>query len=112
VSIYRFIDAEKTSYPVSSLCRVLRISTSGYYEWKDRPTSNRERENTTLTERIREIHQRSRETYGYPRVHAENSEPWECAVTARSVWRGLCERMGLEAACEGLGGSTPPARTL
>jgi len=71
VSIYRFIDAEKTSYPVSSLCRVLRISRSGYYEWKDRPTSKRERENTTLTERIREIHQRSRETYGYPRVHAE-----------------------------------------
>jgi len=71
VSIYRFIDAEKASYPVSALCRVLRISRSGYYEWKDRPTSNRERENATLTERIREIHQRSRETYGYPRVHAE-----------------------------------------
>jgi putative transposase len=71
VSIYRFIDAEKASYPVSALCRVLRVSRSGYYEWKDRPPSNRERENATLTERIREIHQRSRETYGYPRVHAE-----------------------------------------
>ena len=71
MSIYRFIDAEKASYPVSALCRVLRVSRSGYYEWKDRPPSNRERENATLTERIREIHQRSRETYGYPRVHAE-----------------------------------------
>jgi putative transposase len=71
VSIYRFIDAEKASYPVSALCRVLRVSRSGYYEWKDRPPSNRDRENATLTERIREIHQRSRETYGYLRVHAE-----------------------------------------
>jgi putative transposase len=71
VSIYRFIDAEKASYPVSTLCRVLRISRSGYYEWKERPTSNRDRENATLTEWIREIHQRSRETYGYLRVHAE-----------------------------------------
>ncbi len=71
MSIYRFIDAEKASYPVSALCRVLRVSRSGYYEWKDRPPSNRDRENATLTERIREIHQRSRETYGYPRVHAE-----------------------------------------
>jgi putative transposase len=71
VSIYRFIDAEKASYPVSALCRVLRVSRSGYYEWKDRPPSNRDRENATLTERIREIHQLSRETYGYPRVHAE-----------------------------------------
>jgi putative transposase len=53
------------------LCRVLRVSRSGYYEWKNRPPSNRDRENATLTERIREIHQRSRETYGYLRVHAE-----------------------------------------
>lgn len=71
MSCYRFIDAEKASYPVSALCRVLRVSRSGYYEWKERPPSNRDRENATLTERIREIHQLSRGTYGYPRVHAE-----------------------------------------
>ena len=71
MSIYRFIDAEKASYPVSALCRVLRVSRSGYYEWRGRPPSNRDRENATLTERIREIHQLSRGTYGYPRVHAE-----------------------------------------
>jgi putative transposase len=71
VSAYRFIDAEKTSYPVSALCRVLGVSRSGYYDWKDRPPSNRDRENATLTERIREVHHRSRGTYGYPRVHAE-----------------------------------------
>jgi len=71
VSIYRFIDAEKTSYPVSMLCRVLKVSRSGYHAWKDRPPSKRARENAALTERIREIHHRSRGTYGYPRVHAE-----------------------------------------
>jgi putative transposase len=71
VSAYRFIDAEKTSYPVSALCRVLGVSRSGYYDWKDRPPSNRDRENATLTERIKEVHHRSRGTYGYPRVHAE-----------------------------------------
>ena len=71
MSCYRLIDAEKASYPVSELCRVLKVSRSGYYDWKDRPLSKRERENATLTEQIRKIHQRSRETYGYPRVHAE-----------------------------------------
>jgi hypothetical protein len=71
VSCYRLIDAEKASYSVSLLCRVLRVSRSGYYDCKDRTPSKRERENADLTERIREIHQRSRETYGYPRVHAE-----------------------------------------
>ena len=71
MSIYRFIDAEKASYPVSMLCRVLEVSRSGYHAWKDWPPSKRARENAALTERIREIHHRSRETYGYPRVHAE-----------------------------------------
>ncbi|MCA1837893.1 MAG: IS3 family transposase [Actinobacteria bacterium] len=71
MSCYRLIDAEKATYSVSLLCKVLKVSRSGYYDWKDRSPSNRERENADLTERIREIHQRSRETYGYPRVHAE-----------------------------------------
>jgi putative transposase len=71
VSRYRLIDAEKATHPVSMLCRVLKVSRSGYYDWRDRPSSRRDRENATLTEKIREIHHRSRGTYGYPRVHAE-----------------------------------------
>jgi putative transposase len=71
VSLFRFIDAEKASYPVSLLCQVLKVSRSGYYDWKDRPSSKRDRENATLTEHIREVHERSRGAYGYPRVHAE-----------------------------------------
>jgi putative transposase len=53
------------------LCRVLRVSRSGYYDWKDRSPSKRDRENAALIEKIREIHNRSRRIYGYPRVHAE-----------------------------------------
>lgn len=71
MKLFRFIDAEKASYPVSLLCRVLGVSRSGYYDWKDRPPSKRNRENAQLTEKIREIHNRSRQIYGYPRVHAE-----------------------------------------
>jgi putative transposase len=71
VSCYHLIDAEKANFPVRVLCRMLGVSRSGYYEWKDRPPSRRSRQDTTLTEKIREIHRRSRETYGSPRVHAE-----------------------------------------
>ncbi len=53
------------------MCRTLGVSRSGYYDWKDRPPSRRSREDAALTERIREIHHRSRATYGSPRVHAE-----------------------------------------
>jgi putative transposase len=71
VSAYRLIDAEKASYPISLLCRILRVSRSGYYGWKGRPPSERDRENAALTQKIREIHSRSRQVYGYPRIHAE-----------------------------------------
>jgi putative transposase len=71
VRLFKFIDAEKANYPISLLCRILKVSRSGYYDWKDRSPSKRNRENAALTEKIREIHNRSRRIYGYPRVHAE-----------------------------------------
>jgi putative transposase len=71
VSSFKLIDAERANYPVALLCRMLGVSKSGYYAWHSRPPSERRRQDTLLTEKIREIHSRSRETYGYPRVHAE-----------------------------------------
>jgi putative transposase len=71
VSLFKLIDAEKADYSISLLCRVLKVSRSGYYDWKDRPPSKRDRENAALTCQITQIHQRSRGIYGYPRVHAE-----------------------------------------
>jgi putative transposase len=62
---------EKAYYPISLLCRLLEVSRSGYYGWKERSPSKRDRENAALLEKIREIHNRSRRIYGYPRVHAE-----------------------------------------
>jgi putative transposase len=71
VSVYKLIDAEKANFPVAVLCKVLSVSRSGYYGWRDRPPSRRSRQDAALIVRIYEIHQRSRETYGSPRIHAE-----------------------------------------
>ncbi len=71
MSNYKLIEAEKTSFPVQFMCRMLGVSRSGYYDWRDRPPSRSSLENATLTSKIREIHRRSRETYGSPRIHAE-----------------------------------------
>jgi putative transposase len=71
VSCFKFIDAQKANYPISLLCRVLRVSRSGYYDWKNREPSKRSQQDAALTQRIREIHQQSRKTYGSPRIHAE-----------------------------------------
>lgn len=61
----------QAEYPVRTMCRVLGLSTSGYYAWLERPPSARARANEALVSRMREIHGFSRESYGAPRMHAE-----------------------------------------
>ena len=56
---------------VAVACRVLGVSESGYYEWRDRPLSARAVADASLSTQIVEIHAMSRGTYGVPRVHAE-----------------------------------------
>lgn len=56
---------------VAVACRVLRVSTSGYYEWRGRAPSARAVADQALTAQIVQIHSMSRGTYGSPRVHAE-----------------------------------------
>jgi putative transposase len=53
------------------MCRVLAVSASGYYAWRQRPPSARARADAELTVRIRAIHQCSRGTYGAPWIHEE-----------------------------------------
>jgi putative transposase len=60
-------------HAIATMCRVLGVSTSGYYAWRKRPLSARARADAELSLRITAIHQRSRGTYGAPRIHAELS---------------------------------------
>jgi putative transposase len=57
--------------PVEVACRVLDVSTSGYYAWRSRPPSQRSIRHAWLTDLIVQVHQDSRGTYGGLRVHAE-----------------------------------------
>jgi putative transposase len=56
---------------VKTMCRVLTVSESGYYAWRKRPPSQRQRQNEQLTEHIRQAYKLGRQVYGSPRVHAE-----------------------------------------
>jgi putative transposase len=56
------------------MCRVLEVSTSGYYAWRKRPASRRAQEDAVLLRRIRTIHEASRQSYGVPRVYRELRE--------------------------------------
>ncbi len=52
------------------MCRMLQVSTSGYYAWKHRPESRQAAANRRLGERIVQLHSGSRGTYGVRRIHA------------------------------------------
>lgn len=56
---------------IAVACRLLGVSRSGFYAWRDHPSSPRDEENELLLKHIRQIHADSRGTYGSPRVHAE-----------------------------------------
>ena len=68
---FAFIDAEKASHKVSSLCRLLGVTRQGYYAYAKRPESPRVKADAELRDVVRIIFADSRETYGSPRVLRE-----------------------------------------
>lgn len=68
---YAFMRDQAETYPVRLLCKLLEVSPSGYYDWRDRPESPRAKDNRALLCRIETIHAESDETYGSPRVQEE-----------------------------------------
>ena len=61
-------------YPIATMCRVLGISTSGYYAWTKRSRSRRAREDAVLLAEIRMAHVASHATYGAPRIQVDLAE--------------------------------------
>ena len=68
---YAFIAQRCDDLPVAACCRVLGVSTLGFYAWQAKPLSERDWADAQLTNTIVDVHRRSRRSYGSPRVHAE-----------------------------------------
>jgi putative transposase len=71
---FKLIDAAKEEFPVQRLCKVLGVSQSGYFAWRRRPASSRQREDLVLLAHIRSAFALSNETYGSPRMTRELQE--------------------------------------
>jgi putative transposase len=65
---YLFMEEHREVFRMNRMCRILRVSRSGYYAWRKRRPSRREEANKGLLEHIREVHRGSRNTYGSPRI--------------------------------------------
>jgi putative transposase len=71
VTRFAFIDREKAHHDVAALCRLLKVSRSGFYAWLSRPPSARALADEVLTVQIRAAYDANRRVYGAPRIHAE-----------------------------------------
>lgn len=66
---YRFIQMHEKQFRLWIMCRVLSVSRSGYYSFRNRPESERAKENEELLEKIKAAHKKSKKRYGSPRIH-------------------------------------------
>jgi putative transposase len=91
------VKANQATHPVGVMCRVLKISRSGFYAWLERPMSARARQDLWLTWKIEAIHRRSRGVYGSPMIHAELADDHGIRVGRKRVAR-LMRAAGLRGA--------------
>lgn len=71
---YGRIESLRQQHPVAAMCRLLKVSESGYHAWRARPPSARAAQETRLEVEIRAAHQRTRETCGPERLQADLSD--------------------------------------
>jgi putative transposase len=91
------MNANQALHNVRLMSRLLQVSASGFYSWKDRALSSRAREDIELTGHIHRIHRRSKGRYGAPMVHAELAEDQGVRVGCKRVAR-LMRIAGLKGA--------------
>ena len=68
---FQFMAEHQRDYPVTTMCRALEVSVSGYYAWRKREPSQHCREDAELADKICVVFQSNRCVYGSPRIHAE-----------------------------------------
>ncbi|MDE4122534.1 IS3 family transposase [Phaeobacter gallaeciensis] len=68
---FAFIEAEKASFPISGMCRVLGVSQSGFFAWRGRPACQRQKQDLICLAHIRTAFALSNGTYGSPRMHRD-----------------------------------------
>ncbi len=92
---YEFIKMHKKVYPVTFMCGIFRVSSSGFYDWLQRDCSQNRLANDNLDCNIINIYQQHKKRYGSPRIHKELVESGKVLSRQRVARR--MQRLGLRA---------------
>jgi len=68
---YEFIKNNESIFPIEKMCHVLKLSSSGYYKWKNKPFSKKLLLKRKIKEQITSIYFSSKQRYGSPRIRFE-----------------------------------------
>ena len=77
-------------YPISELCRILKLNRSSYYKWLHRDVSKQERSDRTLINSLQMLYQESRGTFGYRRMQLNLKRRFGLCCNLKRVYRGMC----------------------
>jgi putative transposase len=93
---YAWIREQADSFPLAVMCRVLNVSSSGYYDWRHRPQSPRARRHERIQESVKRIFNQSQCIYGSVKVaKALKEDPGQEAACRNTVARCMRE-LGLK----------------
>jgi len=87
---FSFIEQHRDTWPVTVMCDTLGVSPQGFYAWRCRPASDRQRRRDAILVEIRAVHAEVKQRYGSPRIHAElSARGIDCCVnTVAKLMRG------------------------
>ncbi len=85
MNCYEIIRDHRSTYPVAMMTAAMGVSTSGFYDWIDRPPSARARRRAAVASAVREAFEESHAIYGSRKVTAELAA--HAAKACRTRWR-------------------------
>lgn len=93
---YAWIREQTDSFPIALMCRVLEVSSSGYYHWRDRPQSPRAQRHERIQESVKQVYDQSHCIYGSVKVAKVLKEHPEQETACRNTVARCMRELGLK----------------
>ena len=93
--IFAWVRDHAAEFTVKRMCQLLKVSRSGYYDWRDRPPGPRQLRHRAPAEQVRAVHAGSRRTYGSPRIAVELKD--QAVKVCRNTVATLMREEGIKA---------------
>jgi putative transposase len=93
---YAWIREQADSFPIALMCRVLDVSSSGYYDWRDRPPSPRAQRHERIQESVKQVYNQSHRIYGSVKVAKALKEDPEQETACRNTVVRCMRELGLK----------------